>query len=90
MDNPKQNKYRKLVIGIVLDGIGMLSFAIPFIGEFSDVVWAGDVPHYAAEIIHLVHHGLAYQFLWELFTCVLVEVLGLEGITNFLFVFPAI
>ena len=40
MDNPKQNKYRKLVIGIVLDGIGMLSFAIPFIGEFSDVVWA--------------------------------------------------
>lgn len=27
-------------MGLLFDGIGMLSFAIPFIGEFSDVVWA--------------------------------------------------
>ena len=33
-------KYRMLFLSIVFDGIGMLSFAIPFIGEFSDVVWA--------------------------------------------------
>ena len=33
-------QYKKLILGIVFDGIGMLSFAIPFLGEFSDVVWA--------------------------------------------------
>ncbi len=33
-------KIRKLVIGIVFDLIGMVSFSIPGIGEFSDVVWA--------------------------------------------------
>lgn len=35
-----QNKIRNLVFGLVFDGIGMLSFTIPLIGEFSDVVWA--------------------------------------------------
>lgn len=34
------NKNRKLVLGLLFDGIGMLSFTIPFLGEFSDVVWA--------------------------------------------------
>lgn len=34
------NKKRNLILGIVFDGIGMLSFTVPFIGEFSDVVWA--------------------------------------------------
>lgn len=34
------NKYRDLIFGILFDGIGMLSFSIPMIGEFSDVVWA--------------------------------------------------
>lgn len=33
-------KNRKLVLGILFDVIGMLSFTIPAIGEFSDVVWA--------------------------------------------------
>ena len=27
-------------MGLLFDGIGMLSFAIPGIGEFSDVIWA--------------------------------------------------
>ncbi|HEU0135806.1 MAG TPA: hypothetical protein VFQ50_00805 [Flavobacterium sp.] len=31
---------RNLVLGILFDAIGMLSFTIPFIGEFSDVIWA--------------------------------------------------
>lgn len=35
-----ENRYKKLFLGIVFDAIGMLSFSIPFIGEFSDVVWA--------------------------------------------------
>jgi hypothetical protein len=35
-----QKKYQMLLLGLIFDGVGMLSFAIPFIGEFSDVVWA--------------------------------------------------
>lgn len=35
-----QAKYRKLILGIIFDLIGMVSFTIPFIGEFGDVVWA--------------------------------------------------
>ena len=34
------NKNRDLIFGLLFDGIGMLSFSIPFLGEFSDVVWA--------------------------------------------------
>lgn len=34
------NKTRDLVLGILFDAIGMLSFTFPFIGEFSDVIWA--------------------------------------------------
>ena len=33
-------KNRNLILGILFDGIGMLSFTVPFLGEFSDVVWA--------------------------------------------------
>lgn len=40
MVEEKDNKYSKLLLGILLDGIGMLSFAVPGIGEFSDVIWA--------------------------------------------------
>jgi hypothetical protein len=35
-----QTKNRNLILGIVFDLIGMLSFTVPLIGEFSDVVWA--------------------------------------------------
>ena len=34
------NKTRDLVLGILFDAIGMLSFTVPFFGEFSDVIWA--------------------------------------------------
>ncbi|AOW09745.1 hypothetical protein [Flavobacterium gilvum] len=33
-------KTKKLVLGILFDAIGMLSFTIPYVGEFGDVVWA--------------------------------------------------
>jgi hypothetical protein len=33
-------KKRNLLLGLVFDGIGMLSFTVPVIGEFSDVIWA--------------------------------------------------
>jgi len=34
------NKQRNLYLGLLFDGIGMLSFTIPLLGEFSDVIWA--------------------------------------------------
>jgi len=34
------NKYKKLIIGILFDALGFVSFIIPGIGEFSDIVWA--------------------------------------------------
>nr|WP_299381976.1 hypothetical protein [Allomuricauda sp.] len=40
MAKEKDQKYQHLLLGLLLDGIGMLSFAIPGIGEFSDVIWA--------------------------------------------------
>ncbi len=40
MADQQDSKYRNLLLGLLFDGIGMLSFAIPGIGEFSDVIWA--------------------------------------------------
>ena len=40
METQKDDKYKKLVLGLLFDGVGMLSFTIPFIGEFSDLIWA--------------------------------------------------
>lgn len=34
------HKQRDLVLGLLFDAIGMASFTIPGIGEFSDVIWA--------------------------------------------------
>ena len=40
MSISKNKKYKQLLMGLLFDGIGMLSFVIPFVGEFSDIVWA--------------------------------------------------
>lgn len=34
------NKYVKLILSLFFDGLGMLSFILPLIGESFDVVWA--------------------------------------------------
>lgn len=36
----QKEKMTRLLSGLLFDGIGMISFVIPGIGEFSDVVWA--------------------------------------------------
>jgi hypothetical protein len=36
----KTNKKKQLLLGLLFDAVGMLSFTIPFVGEFTDVVWA--------------------------------------------------
>ena len=33
-------KYKLLILSILFDGIGMLSFILPGIGEFFDIIWA--------------------------------------------------
>ena len=33
-------KYPKLLLSLLLDAMGYLSFIIPGIGEFSDIIWA--------------------------------------------------
>lgn len=36
----KNIKYRQLILGLFLDCIGCVSYLIPGLGEFSDVIWA--------------------------------------------------
>lgn len=40
MSKTQDTKYKTLFLGLLFDAIGMLSFAIPFLGDFSDVIWA--------------------------------------------------
>ena len=40
MQLDKNSKKRDLFLGLLFDAIGMLSFTVPMIGEFSDVIWA--------------------------------------------------
>ena len=34
------NKINKLILCLLLDVVGYVSFTIPFVGEFSDIIWA--------------------------------------------------
>lgn len=36
----KDHKIRNLFLGLLFDGIGMLSFILPGLGELSDMIWA--------------------------------------------------
>lgn len=40
MPKAEDSKYKKLFLGLLFDVIGMLSFAIPLIGDFTDIIWA--------------------------------------------------
>jgi hypothetical protein len=35
-----KEKYKKLGLSLLFDGLGMVSYVIPGIGEFADVIWA--------------------------------------------------
>lgn len=35
-----EGKYKKLLLGLLLDAVGMLSLALPGLGEFLDLLWA--------------------------------------------------
>ncbi|WP_299120960.1 hypothetical protein [uncultured Tenacibaculum sp.] len=36
----RKNKYQKLALSLIFDAMGLLSYAIPGLGELFDVVWA--------------------------------------------------
>ncbi|RAJ12015.1 hypothetical protein [Olleya aquimaris] len=40
MNFSNTNKYAKLLLGLFFDALGYVSFIIPGIGEFADIVWA--------------------------------------------------
>tara|TARA_R110002051_G_scaffold321662_2_gene409933 strand:- start:682 stop:981 length:300 start_codon:yes stop_codon:yes gene_type:complete len=40
MSNVENHKIRNLFLGLIFDAMGMVSFLIPGIGEFSDIIWA--------------------------------------------------
>ena len=40
MSELKDKRTRNLLLGLLFDVIGMMSFAIPGIGSFSDIIWA--------------------------------------------------
>ncbi len=40
MSKNDDKKYQKLGLSILFDALGMVSFIIPGVGEFSDVIWA--------------------------------------------------
>lgn len=40
MNNKVYDKKTLLVLSILFDAVGYLSFTIPMIGEFTDVIWA--------------------------------------------------
>lgn len=40
MTKSKDGKYKKLFLGLLFDALGLVSFIIPGIGEFSDIIWA--------------------------------------------------
>ena len=35
-----QEKRKRLVMSLIFDAVGYLSYLIPLVGEFSDVIWA--------------------------------------------------
>lgn len=40
MPDNRNKKYKYLLLGLLFDLMGTLSFFIPGIGEFSDIIWA--------------------------------------------------
>ncbi len=53
--------YKKLFYSIIFDALGLLSFTIPMIGEFEDIIWA----------------PISYWLMTKMYTGVLGKVSGI-------------
>lgn len=40
IENTKNTKKRDLFLSLLFDSVGFLSYAVPFLGELSDLIWA--------------------------------------------------
>ena len=40
MEQTKKPSFSKLLLSVLLDGIGLLSYVIPWLGEWFDAIWA--------------------------------------------------
>ena len=54
----KDTKKRDLVLGLLFDAIGFISYAVPFLGELTDLVWAP-----IAGLKELLEQLVEYPFL---------------------------
>ena len=65
----KDNKSRDLILGLIFDALGYVSFSIPVFGEFEDVIWAP----VSAILMMIMYKGVAgkvagvFDFLEEIF-----------------------
>ena len=66
------------MLGIIFDTIGMLSFSIPIVGEFSDIIWAP----LSALIFYKMYKGVAGK-VGGILTFVEELVPGLDVIPSF-------
>ncbi|MGV8141209.1 MAG: hypothetical protein ACP5NW_02075 [Candidatus Woesearchaeota archaeon] len=55
MNKKDDTKWVELVISIVVDGIGMISYAFPILGELSDIIWAP---------ISMIITGMLHKNVW--------------------------
>lgn len=53
--NLESSKYTKIILGVIFDLIGLVSFVIPGVGEFTDVIWAP----VAAYLVMKMYKGVA-------------------------------
>jgi len=67
------------LLSIFFDGVGMLSFAIPFIGEFSDIVWAP----LSAFLIFKMYEGTAGKIAGVISFVEEVGILGTDFLPTF-------
>ncbi|HMI08690.1 MAG TPA: hypothetical protein VK528_14160 [Flavobacterium sp.] len=63
-----REKMKNLFLGLLFDGIGMLSFTVIGIGEFSDVIWAPIAAYLMAKMYKGIPGKIAggFAFLEEI------------------------
>lgn len=48
-----EDKFKLLIKGLIFDAIGMLSYSLPWLGEYTDLIWAP----FSAYILYKMYPG---------------------------------